>query len=282
MNQPFGQMPALQRAAGTGRIAVRFSEHRTRLETIWQEGAAKIRLPRIVAGEGVEAVLINTAGGMTGGDCLDWRASAGANSRLTLTTQACEKVYKALAGIAAIRVTLEAGDHARLAWLPQETILFDRSALTRHIEADIAQSASLLMLEATVFGRQARGETVRDALFRDRWRIRCKGVLVHAEDVRLEGNAEALLAAAPGAAGGLAVATLALFARDAADKAELLRACLAAFPAVRTGVSGWQAGPVGKLLARFVAPDSYTLRKALAPAVRLLNDSAPLPKIWSL
>ena len=67
---------------------------RTRIGRLYQEGAAKIRMPRTSA-DPLEAVLINTAGGLTGGDRLDWAVDVGDGASATVTTQACEKVYRA-------------------------------------------------------------------------------------------------------------------------------------------------------------------------------------------
>ena len=48
---------------------------------------------------------------------------------LTVTTAAAEKIYRAREDEAAIRVGIDLKAGARLAWLPQPTILFDRRAL---------------------------------------------------------------------------------------------------------------------------------------------------------
>lgn len=282
MNQIATIVPAMQRTSGSGRISVKAGDGRTRLDRFYQEGAAKIRIPRRPGETGLEAVLINTAGGLTGGDRLAWDVHAGAGTALTLTTQACEKIYKASGGTADVAVRLGADDGATLAWLPQETILFDRARLARRLEADLAPSARLLAVEATVFGRQARGESVREALFCDRWRIRRAGRLIHADDLRLAGDAAATLALPAVTGGGIAVATVLLACEDAEALLAPLRALLAACPQVHAGASFWRAAGSGKLLARMVASDSIGLRKGLCPALALLNRGAPLPKIWSL
>ncbi len=64
---------------------------RSRLEQLFQEGCAKIRLPDTFSNE-MEAILINSSGGLTGGDELEWRADAGEGTSLVVTTQACEKI----------------------------------------------------------------------------------------------------------------------------------------------------------------------------------------------
>ncbi|MDI6836862.1 MAG: urease accessory protein UreD, partial [Rhizobiaceae bacterium] len=65
-----------QRARGVGRLVTKALGGRTRLAELYQEGAAKIRLPETFTAE-LEAVLINTGGGLTGGDRMDWSVSAG-------------------------------------------------------------------------------------------------------------------------------------------------------------------------------------------------------------
>ncbi|WP_245408247.1 urease accessory protein UreD [Zhengella mangrovi] len=263
-------------------MAVKTVNGQTRLDTFYQEGAAKIRIPRLPGQAAMEAVLINTSGGLTGGDRLAWDIDAGAGTALTLTTQACEKVYKASAGTADMTVSLKVGDRASLAWLPQETIVFERARLMRRLDADLAPDARLLAVEATIFGRQAHGERVREALFSDRWRIRRDGKLVHADNLRLEGDVDGALALPAVAGGEIAVATVLLVSETAEGLAGPLRDQLAACPAVQSSASFWRVAGSGKLLARFVARDSVALRKGLVPALSLLNEGAPLPKIWSL
>ena len=108
--------PALQRAAGAGRIAVKSEDGVTRLARLYQDGCAKIRLPTDRAARSLEAVLINTSGGLTGGDRMSWRVEAEAGARLTLTTQACEKIYRARDGRAEVTVSLNGAAGARISW----------------------------------------------------------------------------------------------------------------------------------------------------------------------
>jgi len=271
--QGLASLTELQRARGAGRIAVRAEGDRTRLARLHQDGCGKIRLPRDARAESLEAVLINTAGGMTGGDRLEWAAEAGSGARLTLTTQACEKVYRARDGEAEVRTTLSLGESSRIDWLPQETILFDGGAIRRRMDADLAPAARLLALEAVILGRTARGETVRSGTLRDRWRVRSEGRLVFADDVRLEGPVADLAAAAPILAGARAYASLLLVAEDAPRFLDRLRGAL--------GPLGGASAFEGKLFARVVAPDGFALRSALLPALEILRDGASLPRVWS-
>ena len=268
------QSPVLQRAQGEGRIEVSGDGGRTRLRRLYQDGCGKILLPVDRAARSLEAVAINTSGGLTGGDRLVWRAAAKAGASLTMTTQACEKVYRARDGQAAVTVELAVGTGARIDWLPQETILFDGAALARTLEADLAADATLLVVEAMVLGRTAMGESVRRGALRDRWRIRREGRLVFADDLRFEGPVAQVAALAPTLAGGKAFASLLLLAEDAGRLLGPLRAAI--------GTAGGASAFDGKLFARIVASDGLGLRRALLPAIAALRDGAPAPRVWRL
>ena len=58
--------PAMQRSHGAGALAVKASAGATRIDRLHQAGNAKIRVPKTY-GAALEAVLINTSGGITGG-----------------------------------------------------------------------------------------------------------------------------------------------------------------------------------------------------------------------
>jgi urease accessory protein len=266
--------PALQRAVGAARIVAKTGDGVTRLDRLHQDGCGKIRLPRDHAALGLEAVLINTSGGLTGGDRMSWRAEAGADARLTLTTQACEKVYRARDGRAEVTTTLTAAAGARLDWLPQETILFDGGALSRRLEADLAADARLLVVEAVILGRTAMNETVRRGELRDRWRIRREGRLVFADDLTLSGPVAAVAEQAPILGGAPAFASLLLVAEDADRLLPALRAAI--------GDAGGASAFDGKLFCRIVAPDGLALRRALIPAIAALRDGEPCPRVWRL
>ncbi|HEX7760765.1 MAG TPA: urease accessory protein UreD [Caulobacteraceae bacterium] len=264
----------LQRAVGLGRIAVKQDGGVTRLDRLYQDGCAKIRLPRDHAATSLEAVLINSSGGLTGGDRMSWRGEAGDGGALTLTTQACEKVYRARDGRAEVEVSLTAGASARLDWLPQETILFDGAALSRRLDADLAADARLLVMEAVVLGRAAMGETVRQGELRDRWRIRREGKLIFADDLAFAGPVAATAALAPILAGAGAFASLLLAADDADRVLSPLRQVI--------GPAGGASAFDGKLFCRIVAADGMALRRVLLPAISLLRGGELVPRVWHI
>ena len=269
--------PLAQRAAGLAQLGCASADGRTRLRRLYQDGSAKIRLPAVLA-DPLEAVLINTAGGLTGGDRIGWDVDVGTEASASITTQACEKVYRAASDHAEVRVKLTVGENGRIAWLPQETIVFDRAAFARTLDVELAVGAEALVLEATVFGRLAMGERATQGHFHDRWRVRRDGELIHAEDFRIGPDIAAMLDRPVVAGGAIAMATLLLVS----PRAEALLDPVLAIVGDQGSASVWSVKQSGKLLARLYAGDGYQLRQRLVPLVELLNGRAGLPKLWSL
>ncbi|MDG4853223.1 MULTISPECIES: urease accessory protein UreD [unclassified Mesorhizobium] len=270
-------LPAAQRVAGRGRLFCGKSGGRTRLQRLYQDGSAKIRMPA-VQGDPLEAVLINTAGGLTGGDRLGWEIEVGEGASASITTQACEKIYRAASDRAETKVSLTVGAGGSIAWLPQETIVFNRAAFARALHVELAVGAEALLLEATLFGRLAMGERTVLGNFHDRWRVCQGGRLIHAEDFRIGPDIAAGLQRQAVTGGALASATMLLVSPRAETLLEPARAIIGD----QGGASFWSVGQSGKLLARLTAGDGYQLRKRLIPLVELLNGRAGLPKLWSL
>lgn len=263
-----------QRVDAEGRVSVKRTSRGSVLDRLHQSGAAKIRFPSSPEASACEAVLINTAGGLTGGDRLSWVVHAGEAASLTCVSQACERIYRSADGEPArlsVRITLDR--KARVNWLPQETILFDGSAMERTLEADLACDSRLLVLEAFVFGRLAMGEVVRQASVRDRWVVRREGRLVFADNVRFAGDVDELLQRRAIAAGDRAMATLAFIAPDAEDQLAFVRRN---FPVIASTAFD------GKFLARLSAKGAYELRQMLIPLATRLSGENALPKVWAV
>jgi urease accessory protein len=263
---------AANRAQGAVRFDVRREDGVTRRGALHESGSLRVRFPS-PEDEGLSAVFVNTAGGVAGGDRFDIAIAAGEGARLTLTTAAAEKVYRAPAAPARLDISLKAEAGAHLAWLPQETILFDRAKISRRIDIDLADSASLLLCEIVVFGRAAMGERMQGGEFVDRWRLRRGGKLVFAETVRLDGDIGARLARPAVAKGGVAIATALIVPGDEA-LVERIREAADTFGG-EVGVSCWN----GFAMARFCAQDAARLRADMMTVLGRASPS-PLPRLW--
>ncbi len=263
---------AANRAQGSVKFDVRLQDGVTRRGQLHESGSLRVRFPSPEA-EGLSAVFVNTAGGIAGGDRFDIDIAAGEGTRLTLTTAAAEKVYRAPGPAAQLNIALKAEARSHLAWLPQETILFDRARISRRIDIDLAEDASLLLCEIVVFGRAAMGERMLSGEFVDRWRLRRGGRLVFAETVRLDGNIGEKLAMPAIAKGGVAIGT-ALIAPGDEALVERIRELAGSFGG-EVGVSAWN----GFAMARFCAQDAARLRADMM-AVLGRASTSPLPRLW--
>ncbi len=154
--------------------------------------------------------ILNPTGGLVGGDRLALDVAVGAGAHACLTTPSATKVYRTAGEPAeqSVRLTLAPG--ARLEWVPDHAILFAGSAFRQRVEAEVAEGAALVAVDAFAAGRVARGEAWRFALFDSALSVRdARGPLLHDRFVLRDG--------APGPGLGLAedrpyVATVAVIA----------------------------------------------------------------------
>jgi len=263
---------AANRARGVVKFDVHLVDGVTRRRHLHESGSLRVRFPSPEA-DGLSAVFVNTAGGVAGGDHFEIDIATGEGSRLTLTTAAAEKIYRASGHQARIEIALRAAASSHLAWLPQETILFDRARVSRAIDIDLAEDASLLLCEIVVFGRSAMGERVLQGEFVDRWRMRRGGRLVFAETVRLDGDIGEKLKLPAVAGAGVAVGTALIVPGDEA-LVERIRELSESFGG-EVGISSWN----GFAMARFCAQDAARLRADMMAVLGRASGLA-LPRLW--
>lgn len=268
--------PSHQRSRGGASLRFAVARGATRLADLHQASPMRILFPTPEPGEAPLAALVNTAGGLAGGDEVEISVALDAGAAATVSTPAAEKIYRSLGPETRVAARIEVGPGARLEWIPQETILFEGARLARRLEADIAADAVLLMAEMLVFGRHARGEALTRGSLLDIWRIRRGGALVWADGLALDGDIAAMLANPFGFAGAEANATLLLAdpnplaplrdgLRDAGIAATILRP--------------------GLMLARWLG-SAATVREGLGSAIRLVRARhfglpAALPRLWT-
>lgn len=254
------------------RLAAKRRDAQSVIADLRQEGSLKALFPQ-VRGDALDAVFLNTAGGLTGGDRMQIDVAAQVNAHVIVSSQAAERAYRAQLGqIAHSTVTLDVAPGGRIDWLPQETILFDQAALNRRLNVRLAGNASALLVEPLIFGRVAMGETVDTLHLTDQWRVWRDDKLIFADAVRMIGDAKALMQATAIAAGAGAMATVLFVSPQAAAFADRL-----SLP----DTSGASLIRDDILLVRLLAADGFTLRKQVIPVVEALS-TAPLPRVWRL
>ncbi|MFT3964733.1 MAG: urease accessory protein UreD [Sphingobium sp.] len=269
-------VPQYLRSQGRLDLSFKRRDGATAIGRAYQAGCIRMRLPRREhADEAPCAVLINTAGGVAEGDRIEQSIQWDAGTCATVTTQAAEKVYRALAHGSEIETRIEVGRGAEAEWLPQETILFDGARLRREARIILDEDVSFLGVEAIVLGRAAMGETMRSGCLRDRLRIWRAGELVYADTLALDADVEALMARAALGGGAGAMAVLVHASARAASLIDPVREALGSAHG-RAAASAWN----GLLAVRLLAPDGETLRRDVATALAVLRGQRSLPRVW--
>jgi urease accessory protein len=266
------------RARGEARATFARVGARTEPARVFETGGLRLRFPRTAAG--CEAVLINTGGGMAGGDRAKIKIDVEAGAEVLFTTQSAEKIYRSDGDASEVASQVALGAGARLEWLPQEAILFQGARFARRLEIDLAADASLFLAEAITFGRIAMGERSIEASLRDSWRIRRAGRLVFAEEVRLD-HAAATLDRIGVGRGARAIASILIMAPDAQSQLDKFRAALDS--ACESGGERLEGGATafdGMALARLASPSPTRLRAGVVAIMMALRGRAA-PRVWS-
>ena len=265
----------LQRSQGKLHVAVKRSGAETVLRDLHQAGCLKARFPRRTVPGWMDIVTLNTGGGVAGGDRLDISIAVGTGAQASVATQAAERFYRARAADrpSQVRTRLTVGSGGALEWLPQETILFDQSALDRSLQVDVAADGRFLGVETLVFGRGAMGEQVRQGALRDLIRVRHAGRLLLHEPIRMAGDLYATLQRPAVAAGASVAATMLYLAPDAVTKLEPVRAVIG--PA-QAGASVWN----GLMVVRLLGTTSAQVRTTMVAVLDVLREARPLPRVW--
>ncbi|HEY6923938.1 MAG TPA: urease accessory protein UreD [Steroidobacteraceae bacterium] len=274
---------AHQRVDGEARIGFRRNaDGRTALADLYQRAPCRVMFPETERDDPPQAVLLTTSGGLTGGDRTNVAVTIGPGAQATLTTQAAEKIYRALPGTgdARVQVQIQVGPGAWAEWLAQETIVFEGSRLRRHFAADVAPGGRLLAVESIVFGRTAMGEHFDTGLLHDAWRMSRGGKLIWADALHLEGDVRQLRSAPFGFGTSVACSTVIYVGTDATQQLDEARRILSQYP-LSCGATSLD----GVMIARIMADDAVQLRSAVMQLIARLRQAAAtlparLPRVW--
>ena len=273
MSDRFAADPrARQRADAEARASFMRIGGRTERDRLFETGGLRWRFPR--SSSPCEVAIVNTGGGVAGGDCYRLSLTLSEDAEVEATTPSAEKIYRSDGAPARIATRLVLAPRARLFWLPQETLMFEGARLERKLEADMAGEAALVIAESLVFGRLAMGERRIDASLRNSWRVRRGGELVFADETRLKHAGAALDRKAVGA-GARALATIVASAPNIEARLPDLRAALdAASDGVEAGASAFD----GLIVARLLSASPSRLRAALIASIVALGGRKP--RLW--
>ena len=139
-----------QRCLGYIKILVCcYTKEKTFLKAHREQGNLKARLIKNYDNND-ELVIINTAGGLTSGDVNINLIKVSDNTKINITTQSMEKVYKCNNISANIYTNITVGSNSYVSWLPLETIFFNGGKLRRRINIDLDKNANFLGIETII------------------------------------------------------------------------------------------------------------------------------------
>ena len=271
-------VPDYLRAQGQIRAEFVANSGRTYMARHYEAGGFRLRVPKRDhdrGASGVEAVLINTGGGLVGGDQGHIEIDVAADARVTMTTQSAEKIYGSQGPATRLDVAIRVGAQSIFEWIPQETILFRDAHFVRNLRIDMTGSTRLTMMESVVLGRKASNEAAISGILRDVWRIYRDKRLVFAENMALGPDLAGQLAHAATAKGGMSMATLLYIAPEAERRIEAVRTLLEQSPC-QAAASAWN----GMLVVRFVSDEPTLLRATVAQCLGQMRGRM-LPKVWT-
>jgi urease accessory protein len=234
------------------------------------DGPLVVQKPLYPEGDAVcHALVVHPPAGIAGGDelSLDVRAEDAAHA--LLTTPGAAKWYRSAGPWAHQQVKLSAGKGACIEWLPQETILFDRSLASMRTGVALDADARYLGWDILCLGRTGSGERYAAGRCRLASDITCAGVPLWRERGELD------LASAV-ALGGRSVCGTLFAVGPVSD--ELLAAC-------REGRKGEVTRLPQLLVARYLGDSSEAARAWFASLWKLLRPAiagreAVEPRIW--
>lgn len=273
-----GRLDSVRTIAGVD-LSLFDRDGKTITKSIYEYGGVRVRFPRAYRLNAnsrlpVEAILINTAGGITGGDQNDYRISLEPGAQLCMTTQAFERIYRSAKSTSKLNIKLQLGAGSRLHWIPQGTLFYSGAKLKRLFDVDLLDNSEILLAESLIFGRYGMGETSVSGSIRDDWRIRRDGKLIFADSLKLEGQiTEQLMRPAIGN-GAHCLATLLFVSSDAEGKIGQVRQALGSI-STSSGLSCWN----GLMCVRFLSSHSHRMLADMACVMEILTER-PIPRIW--
>lgn len=268
---------------GAAALSFRADRGDTVIGELYQHNPLRMLFPRHVAGEPLTGVLVTTSGGLVGGDQLEVRVSSRKGAAGRVLAQAAEKIYRSTGADSRIGIRLQAEADSWLEWLPQETILFDKSRLRRSTEIRAVPGARLLCGEMVVLGRTAMGERMREGLLHEAWDVYWDDRLAWSDALHLNSGLERVSDAAAGLDGARAYASILYVADDAGEHLDSARTLIDEIVEDPLRVAASCMGKV--LVIRWLGRDGLQLRDAYGrfwAAFRhhLAGYPPIMPRLW--
>jgi len=134
-------------------------------------GPLVVQKPFYPEGPVCHVYIIHPPGGVVGGDKLTINVSSHEQAHTLITTPAANKFYRSSGPMAQLHQRLSMTSNAVVEWLPQETILFNGSAVHSNTRVELNTDSTFIGWEITCLGRPASGEQFTRGLFRQQFEL---------------------------------------------------------------------------------------------------------------
>ena len=123
--------------------------------------------------------ILHTAGGLVGGDLLNFEVNLEKNSKVLLTTSSAQKVYGSVGrskinpegSFSKQKNLIKILDNSHLEYLPQETIIFANGLYDQDFKISMSETSSFLFTDLIRLGRSSSGESIESGVFRSKLEI---------------------------------------------------------------------------------------------------------------
>ena len=257
-----------------GRLEIKIKDQN--LQKLYQQGSLKALMPDFHENL-KQLMLINTAGGITSGDELDYRLDIDSSS-LCISTQAAEKIYSGFGNPANLEINLNLLNNSSLFWLPKELILFNNCNLKRKINFNLSKDSNLLICENIIFGRTSMKEVFEKGYFSDFWNINIENKLIHTEAINTNFFEKKYLNSFSTLNNNSAIATIIIVGEKFLNNLNNLSETLTNNENTTSNYSHWD----NKLIVRLLSKDSYNLKFAIDKLLSYFFEDSKIPKIWNV
>ena len=268
------------------KASIEFSGIEPKLVGLRQQAPIRFLFPEFEEMGARSVVLVNTAGGIVGGDNLTYNISAKDGAKILITGQAFEKVYGAKTETARLKVQLGARQGSVLEFLPQGTIFFNKSRLERRTTINIDADAQLLFGEIMYFGRTAMTEKITAGRIIDQTDVWFRGERILFDSFRLTHDEYSATQCVSGLNGATCSGLLLLMASNPKQNLDYILQLLesANFDGITCGASLMDSGLI---VVRWLGHNATLIRQSFGSVwcnIRYYALGRPntLPSIWTI
>jgi len=171
----------------TLKLTTDIKDGRSYIEDIYFTSPFKVMKQFPQKSGGVKIITMFASPGLLAGDTQEMEINISNGSKVWITGQSYEKIYKMNSGEAVRNTTIKVSRDSFLKYIPLAVIPFEQSAYRAVTDIELEDHTSkLIMAETVTCGRFARGEVFDYRYYRNRINVNKNGALVYCDNTKYE------------------------------------------------------------------------------------------------